>query len=445
VLRLRPRRRGALLSSLVAVALPLLVVLELGVPARAAYTPSGQFPGLGSGRLWSLAVNPGNGSVVIAGTDNGVYRSGDGGATWSPTSLRGVRAWVVGFDARDQHTAFAGLDGRGVARSSDGSTWTDSSSGLTDMTVRSLAFGLEGIAAGTRSGVDVSADGSKWRSAGLDGYSVSAVAVSANQPQLTIVAGVDGMPSGAQGSGFLFRNSGGGQQWETLQQGLPAQTFVSSVAAGPLPATGQPRPLLVTTSKGVYHSGDGGTTWTSSTGVPDQTNLTVTAYSPLDPNLVYAGADAGGSSGGVLMRSTDSGASFTAVADALPDGRRNVDALAVGAATPPVVLVGVNPPNGAATVFRGQDAGAPTPAGTGQEAAGAALSSATPTPKATARPRIEATRPPQIHTESTGIRHVLEVVVRFPFPLTLELLFILLIVYLVLRWRQRYLDVEGPP
>ena len=428
------------------VSAPATLALLLAAPASAgtAFSASGPFPGLGSGKLWSMAVDPGNAGNVLAATDNGIYRSGDGGATWAQTDVKGVRVWVVGFDARVPHIGYAGFDGKGVMRSTDGVHWSDSSAGLTNMTVRSIAFGLEGMGVGTRSGVDVSSDGTKWRSAGLDGYSVSAVVVSANQPQLTLVAGVDAMPANAQSGNFLFRNAGGSQQWETLQQGLPTQTFVSSLSAGPLPTTGQPRPLLVTTSKGSYHSGDGGTTWTSSTGVPDQTNLTVSGYSPLDPNLVYAGADAAGSSGGVLMRSTDAGATFTAVADALPDGRRNVDAVAVGAATPPMVLVGVNPPSGSPAVYRGQDAGAPAPAGTGQDSAGASLSSAPPTPAPTAKPRTRPT-PVAPPAQSTGIRHMVEVVVRFPFPLMLELLFIVLIVYLVLRWRQRYLDVEGPP
>jgi hypothetical protein len=411
----------------------------------APFTGSAKFPGLGSGHLWSVAVSPSDANTVLAATDQGVYRSTDGGATFAQTSIKGLRVWSVGFDARAPHAAFAGLAGHGIATSTDGATWTPSSTGLTDQDVRCLAFGLEGIAAGTSDGVDVSSDGTHWRGAGLDGYSVASLVVSANQPQMTLVAGVDGMPPNAPSNGFLFRNAGGALQWETLQQGLPASAVVSSVAVGPLPSTGQPRPLVATTTKGVYHSGDGGTTWTSSTGVPDQTTLTVSTFSPLDPNLVYAGADAAGSSGGVLMRSTDSGATFTAVADALPDGSRNVDALAVGQSTPPTVLVGVNPPSGTAAVYRGPDPGAPPPGATAADSAGAALASAPPTPKATpkhtTKPRHAVTPP----TESTGFRHVVDVALRFPFPLVLELLAILTVVYLVMRWRQRYLDVEGPP
>ena len=428
----------------------LLVVLSCAglavagsTPARAAFTGNSKLPGLGNGRIWNVAVSPTDGNVQLAATDQGVYRSGDAGATWELTSLKGTRAWTVGFDARDPHPAFAGLDQKGLARSDDGGkTWIDASDGLTNPDVRVLGFGLQGIAVGTRNGVDVSADGKKWRTAGLDGYSVSALAVAANQPQLVLIAGVDGGPSGQ--NGYVFRNTGGGVNWETLQSGLPAAAVVSSVSAGALPSNGQPRPLLVTTNKGTYHSGDGGGTWTASTGLPDQVSLTTSAFSPADPNLAYAGADAGGSTGGVLMRSTDSGASFTTVADALPDGQRNVSTLAVVNGAPPTVVAGVNPSTGPASVYRGPDAGAPAPGVAAQDSAGAALASAVPTAKATpkAKPTPHVAAPP---VASTGFRHVLDVVVRFPFPLILEVLAIGLIVYLVVRWRQRYLDVEGPP
>lgn len=413
-------------------------------PAGAAFSGTAKLPGLGSGRIWAVAASPGDANVVLAATDQGVYRSGDGGATWDQTSLRGTRAWTVGFDARDPHPAFAGLDNKGVQRSDDGGkTWADASSGLTNMDARDFAFGLEGIAVGTRSGVDVSADGRKWRTAGLDGYSVSALAVAANQPQLVLIAGVDAAPQGA--SGFLFRNSGGGVQWETLQSGLPGTAVVSSLSAGALPAGGQSRPLLATTSKGTFHSGDGGNTWTSSNGVPDQVTLTCSAFSPADPNLVYAGADAGGSTGGTLLRSTDSGANFSVVSDALPSGQTNVTGLAVAAGSPPAVIAAVNPPSPPSSVYHGPDAAAPAPGAAAQESAGAALASAVPTPKATAKPRATPKPGPGTSTPSTGFRHVVDVITGFPFPLILELAAIALIVYLVVRWRRGYLDVEGPP
>ena len=439
--RLRALRLTAVLLATLTCAVA--AALATAAPARAALPGPARLPDLGNGRIWAVAASPADPKTLLAATDAGVYRSGDGGTTWEATSLKGTRAWTVGFDARDPHPAFAGLDQKGVSRSDDGGkTWVDASEGLTNPDARCFGFGLQGIAVGTRSGVDVSPDGKKWITAGLDGFAVSSLTVAANQPKLVLVAGVDGAPSG-QG-GFLFRNTGGGVQWETLQSGLPATAVVSSVSAGALPSGGPPRPLLATTSKGTFHSGDGGNTWTSSNGVPDQVSLTASAYSPGDPNLVYAGADAGGSSGGTLMRSTDSGATFATVADALPSGQTNVSALAVIAGTPPTVIVGVNPPSGGSAVFHGPDAVAPAPGSSAQDTAGAALPTSAPTPKPTAKPPSSAHGPPP-PAESTGFRHFLEVVVRFPFPLILEVAAIALIVYLVMRWRRSYLDVEGPP
>ena len=438
-------RRARSLSTLLAATLvcsALALAIATAAPAGAVFAGTSKLPGLGGGRIWAVAASPTDPKLLLAATDEGVYRSGDGGDTWDQTTLKGTRVWTVGFDARDPHPAFAGLDQKGVQRSDDGGkTWVDASDGLTNMDARSFGFSLQGIAVGTRSGVDVSADGKKWRTAGLDGYSVSAVAVAANQPQLVLVAGVDGAPAGA--AGFLFRNSGGGVEWQTLQSGLPATAVVSSVSAGALPAGGQARPLLVTTSKGTFHSGDGGNTWTSSNGVPDQVTLTASAYSPADPNLVYAGADAGGSTGGVLMRSTDSGATFAAVADALPAGQTNVDALAVVAGTPPTVVAAVNPPAPPSAIYRGADSAAPAPGAAAQDSAGAALPSAVPTPAPTPKPKTTPRVAPG-SSPSTGFGHVVDVAVHPPVVILL-IAAIAVIVYLVTRWRQRYLDVEGPP
>src|SRR6202011_535935 len=134
-----------------------------------------------------------------------------------------------------------------------------SSAGLPSPTVRSLAFGLSGIAAGTADGVAVSVDGRTWENAGMHGFDVSALAVSANVPQITLVAAADHVPAGT--NNHLFRNVGLAAAWEPLTAG-PAQAVVSSRSAGPLPADTQIRPLLATSSAGVFRSGDGGTNWT---------------------------------------------------------------------------------------------------------------------------------------------------------------------------------------
>ena len=439
------RRRA--LATLIAILA--LIVTVAATPAGilradAAWAPTGPLPGLSSGRVWSLAIDPADPKVVLAATDKGVYRSADAGATWAQSSLAAGTVWTVGFDLRPPYSAFAGLDGKGVARSDDkGLTWQVSTAGLPAPTVRSLAFGLSAIAAGTPDGVAVSADGATWRGAGLKGYDISSLAVSANAPQLTLVAAADHVPVGA--AGHLFRNTALAASWEQLSVG-PSTAVVSSLAVGPLPADTQIRSILVTTSAGVFLSRDGGTNWTKQyppAGQDTGSNaaLTTAAFSPLDPKLVYAGNDAGGSSGGDLLRSTDGGLTFTPFDDGLPQDARNVGTIAVSPTAPPLVVAALDPPNGGGRLVAQTDSTAPAPAPTGTPEAAVALPSQTSLPTFTPPPA--AVTPPIL--PAAGGRSIFRRAFDWPLPLAVELLVIVVGVYVFLRWRQHRLDIEGPP
>jgi hypothetical protein len=377
---------------------------------------------------------------MLAGSDAGLYTSGDGGVTWTRT-FAGVRVWATGFDARNPALAFIGTDGQGVYSSSDsGTTWLPSSSGLASLDVRSLAFGLDGIAAATSAGVAVSPDGRNWHDGGLDAYSVSAVAVAANYPQFTLIAGADG---GALSSGYLFRSTGGGA-WEVLQSGLPAEAAVSSLSAGPIDSAVPKRPILATTSKGLYRSGDGGTTWTQSSGITDQVTATYVTYSPLDPSLAYAAADAGGSTGGDLFRSTDSGTTFGLFDQGLPRTTRNVVAISVGATNPPTVAAALDPPGSGAALYLAADATAPAPPALLPEDPGAIVPTVAETARPTPKPTPAAATPAPAPAAPTGIQGFAAAAFHWPTPLAFEILIVLLAAYVVVRWRQRYY-VEGPP
>ena len=408
------------------------------VTARAGFAQQGTLPGLGSGRIWSVAASPSTAGLVLAGTDKGVYVSHDSAATWAATPLTGVRVWAVGFDARDATRLFAGTDGHGVELSGNGgATWAPASSGLPDLTVRSFAFGLDGVAAGTNKGVALSPDGVTWHAAGLNQYSISSLAVAANSPSLELVATAD---RGDLTNGYVFRFAGTG--WQALQSGLPSVAIATTVAAGPLSAAVTKRPLVVTTSKGTYRSGDSGATWTASTGLPENLSLTTATFSPLDPALVYAGADQGSSNGGALMRSTDGGATFGAADTGLPDKTRQVESIAVAPTTPPTVLVAVDPIAGG-QVYSESDATAPAPPALVAESPGATVPStlSTPTPTAAASAAPAPTATP---SGASGLGAVAGNVFHWPVPLVFEVLLVLSLAYLVVRWRARYY-VEGPP
>jgi hypothetical protein len=415
-------------------------------PASAApvgFAKTGLLPDLGSGKIWSVSVQPSLPSTLLAGTDKGVYVSRDSGATWTRT-LAGIRVWAVGFDARNPSDAFAGTDGMGVYASADsGATWVTASNGLGSLDVRSLAFGLDGIAAGTDAGVALSPNGRIWHDGGLDRYSIAAVAVAANYPQFTVIAGADGAVSGTLAQGYLFSSSGGGA-WEVLQSELPAGALVSSITSGEIDKAVPKRPLIVATSQGIFRSGDGGATWTAGTGAPQALTLSVALFGPLDPNLAYAGADAGGSSGGDLYRSTDGGLTYHKADEGLPSGSKNVDAIAVAKTTPPEVVVALNPPTGGSRIYLESDISAPAPPPLVAEASGAPVPSSVPTPLPTATPVPQAVKPASTSPSASGIQRFAQAAFHWPTPLVYEVFFVLLALYVYVRWRQRYY-VEGPP
>jgi hypothetical protein len=410
------------------------------VSAQLGFSQAGALPGLGSGRIWSVAVDPTQPATILAGTDTGAYVSRDTGSTWTQT-LTGVRVWTVGFDARHAGDAFAGTDGKGVYASLDGgTTWTAASTGLQNLDVRSLAFGLDGIAAGTNAGVALSPNGITWHDGGLDAYSIASVAVAANFPQFTVIAGAD---SGNLAQGYLFVASGGGA-WEVLQSGLPSGAVVSSITSGQIDQAVPKRPLIVATSEGIFRSGDGGNTWTAGTGATAGTTITVATFGPLDPTLAYAGVDSGGSTGGDFYRSTDGGITFHKADTGLPSGSKNVDSIAIGTTTPPEVVVALNPPTGGSHIYIETDISAPTPPKLIPESSGAPVPSAVATPVPTPTPVPVATKPTAPPPSASGIQRFAEAAFHWPTPLVYEVFFVLLALYVYIRWRQHYY-VEGPP
>ena len=421
--------------------------------------PTGSLPGLGSGRIWEVAFAPSDPSLAAAATDNGVYISVDGGLNWTQSGLRGVGVWAVAFSpSTNAPSIYAGLQKNGGVRvsSDEGQSWTNQSSGLPNLDVRCIAVSSVGIAVGTDDGVALSTNGTTWTAEGLSGDSVSAVAMIASPPSVVVYAGID-YPSTTHG--FLFRfDPSQGAGWSPITTDLPhPPVIVNSISLGPTSASVSNNPILVATSGGAYWSTDGGTSWSASQGLASTATVTDAAYSPLDPNLVYAGSDSGGSSGGGLWRSTDGGQTFQTFISGLPTSHaktqyplQEVESLAVASGSPyPTVLAAVDPYNQNAQIYRQVDSTAPSPPAGGATASPSGTLSPLPvSASATATPATAASNGGTNHgpTPSTTplAAQVAGAVFHFPIPLVFEILFVLLVVFLLIRWRRHYY-VEGPP
>ena len=449
--RLTPRRLAAPLAAGAAAALLALAALSGNVVA-AGWAQTGSLSGLGSGRIWQVAYAPGDPLLAAAATDNGVYVSLDSGATWTASGFQGSRVWAVAFaeGGLGTESLYAGLADAGMRVSTDdGKTWTDDSAGLPNQDVRDIAVVSGGLAAGTDNGVALSSSGTTWFSGGLSGDSISAIAGISGAEGPIFYAGVDYPDTGTS---YFYRRDPTSGWWTAVSSGLPSDDVVSSISIGPTDQTATANPILVTTAKGAYRSGDGGTTWTASVGIPQSTYLTDAAFSPLDPNLVYAGADAGGSSGGGLYRSTDGGQTFTAANQGLPTdhnsgepAKQEVESIAVASGQPyATVIAALDPYQGDAAVYLEVDTTAPSPPVlTTASAAGTLPPSqpGTPTPAG----RVSAGTPtPTPAAAASALSKLTGTVFHFPTPLVFEIAFVVLVVGLFIRWRRHYY-VDGPP
>lgn len=261
------RRRNPLL-----ILLALLMTISLApgrtVPAFGA-EPTWTLLGLDQYGVDALAINPTTPTTLVAGTPSGVFRSTNGGASWSQASTGMVSGPVeaLAFNPLNPSILFAGTTNDllghlgGVFRSTNGG---DSWSGL-DL----------GVPAGTI-------------------LNVHSLAISPTDPQI-VFAGTD--------TG-LYRTLDGGASWSSITVGTSAQGVITFVSFDPV------TPGRVYTSlDGIHRSDDNGTTWVPLGNAP--TGSSLLAISPTDPTTIYLTAMRNPPDPELgVYRSTNGGATF---------------------------------------------------------------------------------------------------------------------------------------
>ena len=314
-----------------------LAALALLISRPAAAVDRWTRVGPEAGAVRTLAAAPSRPATVYAGLDlGGVFRSPDGGATWSfagaGIDLHAAIA-ALAVDARRPDTLWAGTS-QGIYRSVDGgAAWrlvngSDVISLAADPAVSGTLY------AGTWNGpVLRSRDGgASWQTLAGSPRGADVLAIDPARPQ-NLYAGTDL---------GLFKSTNGGASWTPITRGLPVFPHIDDIAVDPR----SPSTLYIATSSAsqgevVFRSDDRGQTWTAL----DLGSLGYVAALEVEPGkkgAVWAVAM------GRPYRSLDRGRTWSPAGTGLPAG--SVTALLPGAST---LLAGTG-----AGVFRSADRGA---------------------------------------------------------------------------------------
>jgi murein DD-endopeptidase MepM/ murein hydrolase activator NlpD len=303
-------------------------ITALLVTACATNTTAGP-PG---GNVWSLAIDPSNPATLYAGTVGGVFKSTNGGSSWTATNSSPTNVNALTIDPLTPDTLYAGTQGlglgTGIFKSTDGGTsWVTINSGLTTLFVVALAIDPSSPAtlyAGTNGrGVFKSTNGGmSWNevNSGLTNTTVPALAIDSSAPA-TLYAGT-------YNSGGIFKSTNGGTSW--TPSGLTGLIF-NALAID----TSNPGTLYAGSfGGGVFKSTNGGSSWNAVNSGLTSLLVNALAIDPSMPSTLYAGTY---NSGGIF-KSTNGGTSWNAVNSGLP--ATQVYALAIDPGNPATLYSG---------------------------------------------------------------------------------------------------------
>ena len=318
----------------------------------------------GSDPIVVIQLHPTNPDILYIATNDYIYKSRDGGKTWSNLSkgMSYSRVIAMAIDPTYPATIYAGTKGDAVYKSYDGGQrWTSMRVGLDDATISSVVnqFVFDPaddahLFLATTMGVFESKNaGERWvkrmegmkevlmvvtlgmdpsRSSVLYAGTSGGVYKSINQGAHWVQVNNGLVPEGmvktsralsvtsvqvdpsapetvyAATLAGLFKTTDGAASWVRVGESLPDQMIVAMVLDRVRAGV-----LYVAARDGIHRSEDGGKTWVGLNEGLSTTNIRSLAQSRIDPKLFYAGTNGSG-----LYRSADGGVHWEALPSVFP-------------------------------------------------------------------------------------------------------------------------------
>lgn len=272
--------------------------------------------------IQAITIDPTDPSIVFsASRGQGVFRSTDSGRTWRPQNqgLQNLFVNSIAIDPQDHTRVFAGTgqgallgdSGAGIYRSTDGGqTWTRVHEMHVEQIVINPQNPSEIYAVGGPPVLKSNDGGAVWAPAFVQGdatanLTITSLAISPTDPKVLLISGVT-----EGGSGSILRSSSSGAPWEVvLNSGIK---FVNDVTFAP----GNGQIAYAGNGDGVWKSTDSGATWHRITESLGSLTALHVLVNPLSDNIIYVAAAEKG-----VYRSIDAGATWRGLSDGL-EGER---------------------------------------------------------------------------------------------------------------------------
>jgi photosystem II stability/assembly factor-like uncharacterized protein len=249
-----------------------------------------------NGILQAPAVNvvhESAGNILFAGLDGtGMARSTDGGNSWSSANTGISTQRVFSIVSKPGNLLVAGTQSGLFRSTNDGDAWSPAGTGPANFVRSLIALPSGEILAGSGTGVHISTDnGISWasRTAGMTSTNVGALTRSANGDLFV----------GTTGS--VFRSTNVGSNWSSVSSGLP-NSFVNALAFG-----GDGSLFASTIDSGVYVSSNNGASWASrNSGLPPfDSFFGTTCFAPGHDGHLFVGSSRAfeGIEGGIFRTS----------------------------------------------------------------------------------------------------------------------------------------------
>ncbi len=300
-----------------------------------------------------IQLHPKNPDIIYVATNDYIYKTRDGGQTWTNLS-RGMshsRVISMALDPAYPATVYAGTKGDAVYKSYDGGQrWVSQRAGLDDVTISSVvnqfvfdpADNTHLFAATTMGVFETKNAGDSWTKR-MDGMKevlmVVTLGLDPTRPSI-LYAGT---------SGGVYKSVDLAGHWEKVNNGLVSPAIIKSSRALNVTAIlvdpYEPDTVYAATLEGLYKTTDGATSWVRiGQSLQDQMLFSM-VLDRTRKGVIYLGGREG------IHRSEDGGNTWTTLNKGL--ATLNVRSLAQSATDPKLFYLGTN----GSGLYRSKDAG----------------------------------------------------------------------------------------